>query len=82
MTYIDFTNLQKVCPKDNFLLPQIDQLLDATAGHELLSFMDAYYGYNRIPMFQLDEDQTILIGISIRSKEVWSNLPKSSEHDV
>ena len=41
-TCIDFTNLNKACPKDNFLLSWIDQLVDATAGHKLLSFMDTY----------------------------------------
>ena len=50
-TCIDFTNLNKACLKDNFPLPPIDQLVDATAGHELLSFMDAYLGYNQIPMY-------------------------------
>ena len=44
--YINYTNFNKVCPKDSFSLPRIDQLVDATAGHELLSFMDAYFGYN------------------------------------
>ena len=43
-TCIDFTNLNKTCPKDSFPLPRIDQLVDATVGHKLLSFMDAYSG--------------------------------------
>ncbi|XP_074346599.1 uncharacterized protein LOC141685395 [Apium graveolens] len=43
-TCVDFTNLNKACPKDSFPLPRIDQLVDATAGHALLSFMDAYSG--------------------------------------
>ena len=43
---IDFTDLNKACPKDSFPLPHIDMLVDATAGHELLSFMDAFSGYN------------------------------------
>ena len=30
---IDFTNLNKACPKDPFLMPKIDQLIDATSGH-------------------------------------------------
>ena len=42
----DFTDLYRACPKDSFPLPIIDQLVDATARHELLSFMDAYSGYN------------------------------------
>nr|CAE03595.1 OSJNBa0087O24.18 [Oryza sativa Japonica Group] len=39
---VDFTDLNKACPKDHFPLPQIDQLVDSTAGCELLSFLDAY----------------------------------------
>ncbi|XP_022883806.1 uncharacterized protein LOC111400641 [Olea europaea var. sylvestris] len=43
---IYFTDLNKACPKDSFPLPRIDQMVDATAGHELPSFMDAYSRYN------------------------------------
>lgn len=41
-----FTNLNKACPKDCFPLPRIDQLVNATTGHQLLSFIDAYSSYN------------------------------------
>ncbi|CAL2276959.1 unnamed protein product [Prunus armeniaca] len=41
---VDYTNLNRACLKDSFPLPRIDQLVDATAGHALLSFMDAYSG--------------------------------------
>ncbi|XP_022876923.1 uncharacterized protein LOC111395145 [Olea europaea var. sylvestris] len=58
---IDFTNLNRACPKDSFPLPRIDQLVDSTAGHELLSFMDAYSGYNQIPMHPADEEHTSFI---------------------
>ncbi|KAL5545894.1 hypothetical protein UlMin_005581 [Ulmus minor] len=51
---VDFTDLNRACPKDSFPLPRIDQLVDATAGHELLSFMDAYSGYNQIRMHEED----------------------------
>ena len=47
---IDFTDINKACPKDSFPLPRIDLIVDATAGHELLSFMDAFSGYNQIGM--------------------------------
>ena len=57
-TCVDFTDLNKACSKDCFPLPRIDQLVDATAGHEILSFMDAYSGYNQISMHSLDEDHT------------------------
>ena len=43
---IDFTNLNKACPKDPFPLPRIDQVIDSTAGCELLSFIDAYSGFH------------------------------------
>jgi hypothetical protein len=43
---VDFTNLNKAYPKDSFSLSRIDALVDSTAGYGLLSFMDAFYGYN------------------------------------
>ncbi|KAK1587938.1 hypothetical protein Q3G72_018410 [Acer saccharum] len=55
---VDFTDLNNACPKDSFPLPRIDQLVDATAGHETLSFMDAYSGYNQIKMHKPDEEKT------------------------
>ncbi|CAL8998086.1 unnamed protein product, partial [Prunus brigantina] len=57
----DYTDLNKACPKDSFPLPRIDQLVDATAGHELLSFMDAYSGYNQIFMDPADSEHTAFI---------------------
>lgn len=47
---VDYTNLNRVCPKDSFLLPQIDQLVDSPSEHEVLSLLNAYSGYNQIPM--------------------------------
>ena len=44
---IDFTGLNKACPKDPFALPRIDQVIDSTAGSELLCFLDAYSGYHQ-----------------------------------
>ena len=43
---VDFTDLNKACPKDSYPLPRIDQLVNSAAGHRLLSFMDAFSGYN------------------------------------
>ena len=51
---VDFTDLNKACPKDNYPLPRIDTLVDSTARHELLSFMDAFSGYNQIKMEEKD----------------------------
>ena len=51
---INFTDLNDACPKDCFPLPRIDTLIDATAGHEMLSFMDGFSGYNQIKMHKDD----------------------------
>ena len=44
---VDFTDLNKAFPKDSFPLSRIDQLMDSTAGHKLLMFMDAFWGTTR-----------------------------------
>ena len=49
-----FTDLDHACLKDSFPLPKIDQLVDSTTGHELLTFMDAFSGYNQISMSKED----------------------------
>ena len=58
---MDFTDLNKACPKDYYLLPRIDLLVDAKTSHLLLSFMDAYLGYNQIRMYPDDEEKTSFI---------------------
>uniref|UniRef100_A0A2N9FJJ2 Uncharacterized protein n=1 Tax=Fagus sylvatica TaxID=28930 RepID=A0A2N9FJJ2_FAGSY len=58
---VDFTDLNKACPKDSYPLPRIDQLVDSTAGHKLLSFMDAFSGYNQIQMEEEDQEKTAFI---------------------
>ncbi|CAA0820464.1 Unknown protein, partial [Striga hermonthica] len=55
---IDFSDLNKACPKDSYPLPHIDYMVDTTSGHELMSFMDAYSGYNQIPMDPEDSEHT------------------------
>ncbi|PKI72869.1 hypothetical protein CRG98_006737 [Punica granatum] len=55
---MDYTNLNKSCPKDAYLLPCLDQLVDSTTSNEPLTFMDAYSGYNQIRMHLLDEKHT------------------------
>ena len=61
---VEFTDLNKVYPKDSFPLSRIDQPVDSTAGHKLLSFMDAFSRYNQILM---DEDCGRL-NFSVRNK--------------
>ena len=51
---VDYTDLNKHCPKDPFRLPQIDQVIDLMAGCVLLSFLDCYWGYHQIAL--KDED--------------------------
>ena len=58
---IDFTDINRACPKDSFPLPRIDLLVDATAGHELLSFMDAFFCYNQISMDPDDQEKTLFV---------------------
>ncbi|CAL2278333.1 unnamed protein product [Prunus armeniaca] len=58
---VDYTDLNKACPKDNFPLPRIDQLVDSSSGNQLLSFMDAYSGYNQILMHKDDKAKTSFI---------------------
>ena len=45
---VDFTDLNKACPKDSYPLPRVNVLVDSTAQHQLLSFMDAFLSYNQI----------------------------------
>ena len=47
---VNFTNLNRACPKDSYSLLRIDTLVDLTMRHQLLSFMDAFSGYNQIKM--------------------------------
>ena len=54
---IDFTDINRACPKDSFPLPRIDLIVDATADHELLSFIDAFSGYNQIGMDPSDQEK-------------------------
>src|SRR5438128_1477180 len=58
---VDFTKLNKACPKDDFPLPRIDQLVDSTVGCELLSFLDAYSSYHHVQMVKQDEVHTSFI---------------------
>ena len=58
---MNFTNLNKACPKDNYPLPRIDTLVDSTARHQLLSFMDAFSRYNHIKLDKADQKKTSFV---------------------
>jgi hypothetical protein len=47
---VDYTDLNKHCPKDPFGLPCINEVIDSIAGCELLSFLDCYSGYHQIAL--------------------------------
>ena len=55
---VDFRDLNKACPKDDFPFPHIDVLVDNTVGSALMSFMDGFSGYNRIKMAPKDMTKT------------------------
>ncbi|XP_071911843.1 uncharacterized protein [Coffea arabica] len=55
---VDFTDLNKACPKDCFPLPRIDRLVDATVGFDVLCFLDAFKGYHQIEMAEEDRENT------------------------
>ena len=58
---VDFKDLNKAFPKDPFPLPRIDQIIDATAGHNSLCFLGAYSGYHQIKMAESDQAATTFI---------------------
>ncbi|KAL0715986.1 hypothetical protein Bca4012_065308 [Brassica carinata] len=70
---VDFTDLNKACPKDCFPLPHFDRLVEATAGNKLLSFMDAFSGYNQIMMNPDDREKTAFI--TDRGKYCYKVMP-------
>src|SRR5438045_3323531 len=83
---VDYTDLNKACPKDPFGLPRIDLVVDSTAGSELLCFLDAYSGYHQVSLAESDCIKTSFItpfgGIllhhnAVRPEECRSNLSVS-----
>ena len=58
---VDYTDLKDACPKENFPLPCIDQIVDTSTWNGMLSFLDAFSGYHQIPMHQPDAEKTSFI---------------------
>ena len=58
---VDFTDLNRACLKDSYLFPRIDTLVGSTARHELLSFIDAFLGYNQIKMSEEVQERTSFV---------------------
>jgi hypothetical protein len=60
---IDYTSLNKACPKDPYPLPRIDQIMDSTSKCDLLSFLDAYSGFHQIQMSWEDRKHTAFVTV-------------------
>ena len=58
---VDFTDLNKACPKDPFPMSKIDQLVKATVGHPRMSFLDAFQRYHQIPLALDDQEKTAFV---------------------
>ena len=58
---MDFTDLNRACPKDPFPMPRIDQLADVTVGHPQMSFLDTFQGYHQIPLETDDQEKTAFV---------------------
>ena len=58
---MDYTDLNEACPKDNFSLPRIDHIVDASVGQGMRSFLDAFFGYHQIPMHLPDVEKMTFI---------------------
>ena len=58
---VDFTDLNRACPKDSYPLSRIDVLVDSTARHRLLRSMDAFLGYNQIKLDKADQEKTSFV---------------------
>ena len=58
---VDFTDLNKACPKDPFPRPRIDQLVDAMVGHPQMSFLDVFQGYHQIPLALDNQEKTAFV---------------------
>jgi hypothetical protein len=60
---IDYTSLNKACPKEPYPLPRIDQIMDSTSGCDLLSFLGAYSGFHQIQMAREDRKHTSFVTV-------------------
>ena len=58
---MNYTDLNEACLKYNFPMPQINQIVDASVRHGMLSFLDAFFGYHQIPMQPPDAEKTAFI---------------------
>ncbi|XP_042400764.1 uncharacterized protein LOC121990755 [Zingiber officinale] len=57
----EIQDLNKACPKDSYPLPRIDQMVDSTAGCELICMLDAYQGYHQVPLAHEDQEKVSFV---------------------
>lgn len=88
---IDYTDLNKACPKEGYPLPNINRLVDSASGFQVLSFLDAYSGYNQIKMPAPNEEKTTFITEDVNFcyrvmpfglKKRRRHIPKTDELDL
>jgi hypothetical protein len=87
---VDYRDLNKASPKDDFPLPHIDMLVDNTAKFNVFSFMDGFSGYNQIKMAPEDMEKTIFIILgnillssdALRSEERRSHVSTRYDYPV
>ena len=58
---VDFTDLNKACSKDSYPLSQVDILVDLTARHQLLSFIDTFSSYYQIKLVEANQEKTLFV---------------------
>ena len=58
---VNFTDLNKACPKDPFPMPRIGKLMDAIVGHSKMSFLDVFQGYHQIPLALGDQEKIVFV---------------------
>jgi hypothetical protein len=83
---VNYTDINKHCPKDPSGLPRIDQIIDSTTGCDPLYFLDYYSGYHQIAIMEEDQEKTAFTTpfstycyttISFGLEEHWRYLPES-----
>ena len=87
---VDFTDLNRLCPKDPFPMPKIDQLVDATYGYLRMSFLDTFQSYHQIALAAEDQEKTAFISLNANYhytimpwvKECWSYLSTDDDEDA
>lgn len=73
---IDYRDINRACPKDNYPTPYIDQIIDDCASSEMFSFMDGFFGYNQINILHLSMGDIFLVQIAFWIEEGQRNFSK------